>query len=128
MKLHHFVNSLKLHNLIFVWPLDIDMSLIKIAQDFVYSELWYRNFAQTILVQMLCMTQNTRPSQLEKRYSLGALKLELSVCVQTRNDHKTGVHFKTCNMSGIFFFLVISQFRCAEKYRIRKFKSCNKVK
>ena len=59
-----------------------------------------------LLVQMLCMTQNTRPPQLEKRYSLFALELELSVYVQSRNDHKTGVHFKKLQYVWyILFFL-----------------------
>ena len=26
------------------------------------------------------------------------------MCLQSRNDHKTGVHFKNWNMSSIFYF------------------------
>ena len=48
------------------------------------------------------MTRNTRPPQLENR-NLFDLELELSVCVQSRNDHKPGVQFKNCNMSGTFY-------------------------
>ena len=61
-----------------------------------------------LLVQMLCMTRNTRPPQLEKRYRLFALEMELSVCVQSTNDHKTGVHILKNEICLVYFiFLVI---------------------
>ena len=50
------------------------------------------------------MTRNTHPHQLEKRYILYALYVEVLVCVQSGNGHKTGVKFINSNIFGIYLF------------------------